>query len=237
MKKKDFYIGLCAFFAALFLNTIWNPEDVFINRTPLTMLEIRQNNISQFIGARPGADIPRLLSKEDFDTIKAIAITAQPIDVIFTGIFELKPWVDQEFTSRYKGRTTAVTKKPKYVINKYSWEILDPQTDYLQFYILVLSDKTKILAQIPKKEANAIRQKEALTLSIGRKISKTLPADLKSICVKYNVSERYIYYAFDDEWNKKRQPILQFFYYGVFILLFVVLFIVLNWLFTRYSKR
>ena len=185
----------------LFLH--WNPEFLFREENaPVTAADIRQNPTKDFAGAQAGDDIPRLSGAEDFSALLygIDYATAEPTDIIATGVYSLKPWVNPYRTRQVNGRTVTGKRKPQIVTSPFVLE-----EDYNQYYLLKLPDGTFLLAQIPPDAFSAIRQGEHMTLPVGRKdgLTDTARNHLATICETYDVSMDGVFYAFSEEWYRE----------------------------------
>lgn len=196
-------IGLVAAYV-LFVNL--DVEPLFREeREPVTLKEAEENRGTDYTGAEAGDDIPRLSGKEAFETTLSPVFTAEPIDIVATGAYELKSWV-KPYTQRRtrKGRAYgAPKKKPQFLQYKSPDGLFHNREDYLPFYLLKLPDESYILAQIPKRDADAIRRGEHVVLPIGRKALKGVPSTLRSLCETYDAPTGSVYYAFCDAWYEK----------------------------------
>ena len=127
--------------AALFcLN--WNPEPLLKGKEqPVTLSDIEQNLTTDFNGFPAGEDIPRLTSAEDFSEIIYLSdyVTAEPVGIVETGISSLKPWEDQYYTQRVKGRATGrQIRQPE--ITSSGLDLLGSyQPYYLLIWIILIS--------------------------------------------------------------------------------------------------
>lgn len=193
----------------------WNPENLWKPKDkPVTMSEIEQDLAKDYTGLTPGADIFRLSGASDFEDVWHYHnyVTAEPLDIISTGVYSLKSWVDPTSRTVRHGRTYNEKRKPEVITSPLNlWD------DYNQYYLLELPDHTYILAQIPPDAASAIAKGKKVTLPIGRKVGM-LPAaksSLTKICDEYQVDTSGVYYAFNDEWQKKH-------YFFSFVLRFIV---------------
>ena len=154
---------VCA--SLLFLN--WNPETLFRQEeTPVTMSDIEQDGTEDFTGSATGEDIPRLTIAADFsEMISGLDYaTAEPVGIVPTGVYSLKPWVSHYNTHIYKGRTTTGSRRAE-----VSTSGLDIWGNYNPYYLLELPDHTYILAQIPQTEADAIARMKASPFPSGRR--------------------------------------------------------------------
>lgn len=196
-------IGLAAAYI-LFVNL--DLEPYFRGKgEPVTMEDIKKDPGTDFAGSVPGEDVPRLSGKEEFETGGSVVYTAEPVDIIFTGAYELKPWV-KPYTQRRtrKGRAYGAPKrKPKYLQYDNPDGFFQNHEDYLPFYLLKLPDGTYILAQIPKRDADAIQKGKHVTLPIGRRALKGIPETLRAKCEEYQAPVSGVYYAFCDTWYEE----------------------------------
>ncbi len=186
----------------------WNPEHLLrMNEKTVFLADIEQNGREAYIGSLAGADIPRINGKEEFQTTPEPAFTAEPVDVVYTGAYELKSWVDPYIYRRTrKGRKYGAPKrKAQFLQYKNPDGIFQNHTDYLPFYFLTLPDETYILAQIPKSYAKDIQNGKSVTLPIGKKVMKGIPKSLHQLCDQYDADTGCVYYAFCDEWQEKHQ--------------------------------
>lgn len=213
MKKEKIILGVSILIAALpsaWLYFNWNPEDFLRNRAKtVTIADIEQNGRESCIGFPAGEDIPRLAGEEDMKTTLEPVFTAEPTGVVYTGAYSLKPWVEPYTYKRTaKGRRYGAPKpKPAFLQYRNPDGPFQNHADYLPFYLLKFPDDTYILAQIPRQYADVLRRGKAVTLPVGKKVSKGIPKSLSSLCQKYNVDTGGIYYAFNDEWQKKHEPL------------------------------
>ncbi len=210
---------VCA--SLFFLN--WNLEPLFKQEEPpVTMNDIEQGGTADFTGSTAGADIPRLNGAADFSKIlyELDYVTAEPIGIVPTGVYSLKPWVSHYNTRTYRGRTTTGSRRAE-----VSTSSLDIWGNYNQYYLLELPDHTYILAQVPQAEADAIAKGKGLTLPIGQKVGMTNTArsHLAAVCEKYGADMDGVFYAFDNQWQKEHHSTLFLLRFGAAALLWFVL--------------
>jgi len=210
---------VCA--SLLFLK--WNPEALFKQEeTPVTMNDIEQGGTQDFTGSAAGEDIPRLTGAADFSEIlyDLDYVTAEPVGIVPTGVYSLKPWVSHYNTHTYKGRTTTGSRRAE-----VSTSSLDIWGNYNQYYLLELPDHTYILAQIPQTEADTIAKGESVTLPIGQKVGMTdiARSRLAAVCEEYGADLDGVFYAFDNEWQEEHHTTLLLLRFGAAVLLWFVL--------------
>ncbi len=181
----------------------WHPEHLWQNQsTPVTMAEIEENLAKDYSGMTAGHDIFRLTGAKDFEDTWSYHnyMTAEPIGIVSTDVYSLKPWVDPYIRSGKRHHNYTGKRKAEIITSKLNvWE------DYNPYYLLELPDHSYILAQIPSEQADAIARGKKITLPIGRKTGMTATAAscLSKICEEYQVDTSGVYYAFNDEWEKK----------------------------------
>ena len=210
---------VCA--SLLFLN--WNLEALFRQEeTPVTRNDIEQGGAEDFTGSAAGEDIPRLTGAADFsEMISGLDYaTAEPVGIVPTGVYSLKPWVSHYNTHTYKGRTSTGSRRAE-----VSTSGLDIGGSYNPYYLLELPDHTYILAQIPQTEADAIARGESVTLPIGQKAGMTDAArrHLAAFCGEYGADMDGVFYAFDNEWQEEHHTTLLLLRFGAAALLWFVL--------------
>lgn len=210
---------VCA--SLLFLN--WNPEALFRREeTPVTRSDMEQDGAEDFTGSVAGEDIPRLMSAADFsEMISGLDYaTAEPVGIVPTGVYSLKPWVSHYSTNTYKGRTTTGSRRAE-----VSTSGLDILGNYNPYYLLELPDHSYILAQIPQMEADAIAEGESVTLPIGQKAGMTDAAwsRLAAVCGEYGADMDGVFYAFDNEWQEEHHTTLLLLRFGAAALLWFML--------------
>ena len=210
---------VCA--SLLFLN--WNPEALFRQEeTPVTRNDIEQGGAEDFTGSAAGEDIPRLTGAADFSEIlyDLDYVTAEPVGIVPTGVYSLKPWVSHYNTRTYKGRTSTGSRRAE-----VSTSGLDIWGSYNPYYLLELPDHTYILAQIPQTEADAIARGESVTLPIGQKTGMTNAAwsRFAAVCGEYGADMDGVFYAFDNEWQEEHHTTLLLLRFGAAALLWFVL--------------
>ena len=210
---------VCA--SLLFLN--WNPEALFRQEeTPVTRSDIEQGGTEDFTGSAAGEDIPRLTGAADFSEIlyDLDYVTAEPVGIVPTGVYSLKPWVSHYNTHTYKGRTMTGNRRAE-----VSTSGLDIWGSYNPYYLLELPDHTYILAQIPQTEAEAIARGESFTLPIGQKTGMTNAAwsRFAAVCGEYGADMDGVFYAFDNEWQEEHHTTLLLLRFGAAALLWFML--------------
>ncbi len=198
MKKMLTYIAVVvAAAAAVFAAFGYNPDSL-LRRGQKTMgLKDIKEGIA-VTGHPAGEDIPRILSAEEFDKLSfgTDYVTLQPVSIVPTGVWHLKPWVSTYFQERYKGRTVGAPKrKPELITSK-----LNIHMDYNQYYLLELTDGSYILAEIPEPDADAIKRGKIVTLPIGEKRTFRMSEELSKVCEENGAYTKGIFFAFDEEW-------------------------------------
>lgn len=189
----------CAFL--WFVN--WNAEGLFPkDQSTVTMRDIEDHPEKNFTGYPAGEDIASLKSAADFTQINGERDyrTAEPIGIISTDVYSLKPWVKHYRTKTYKRRTTTGSRKAEVIRSAFTMGI-----DYNRYYLLELSDHSYILAQLSEIEASAISNGDSIKLPIGQKVglSEQARSYLAPICKQYGVEMNGVFYTFDNQWQKE----------------------------------
>lgn len=179
----------------------WNPEMLLRrDELPITMNDISKSPTEDFTGSLAGNDIGRLDGAEDFSKMSFDTdyMTAEPVGIIPTGVYSLKPWVDRYNTDIYKGRTKTGSRRAE--VSTSGFDILG---NYNQYYLLELPDHTYIPAQIPQSAVHAIEKGKKITLPIGQRVAIPDAAEkhLSASYKEYNIDVDGTFYAFDNEWQ------------------------------------
>lgn len=149
-----------------------------------------------------GEDIPRLSGSEEFEALVGTnPVTAEPEEVVATGVYGLKPWVNPYKAGRGNGRRAPDATDSMVTAIK----------DYQEFYLIRLPDQTYILAQFSGIYRDEIEKGGTVTLPAGVKKSVSSEARkyLTDICEAYGADSSCVLYMIDDEWQQAHDP--QFF--------------------------
>lgn len=207
-KGMEVVIVVISLIAAFLIFKNLKPEK-FIkpDDTPVTTAQIASSPGENYTGKAAGEDIFRLSGKEDFEgLIGKDYATAEPAEVIATGIYGLNPWVDPYSITKIRnsnGRLISTGRKaPEIVDNAVS-----ALEYYQEYYLIRLSDGTYILAQFSDVYREKIEKGEKTVLPIG--VKKTNSSDakqaLKDICEEYGADNTFTLYMIDDEWQKEHE--------------------------------
>lgn len=212
------------------------PED-FLRRDEkeITLNEMEAGVI--YTGKKAGDDIEIISGQEDFQemyTDSAYA-TAEPKELIGTGVYTLKSWVDPYYQRRHKGRAVGGMKRKASVLTSK----IDIWDDYNQIYLMKLPDDSYILAQLPPGTVADIRRGKEVRLPIGRKkpVSYQAQPSLTAICEKYDVSTKEMLYTLDDEWNEAHHLQIFFLRFGIAVVVFFAVTLFLMFLFSKIFRR
>ena len=182
-----------------------------------------------------GEDIPRLSGREEFEALAGTdPVTAEPEEVVATGVYGLKPWVDPYKITRAtmpNGRTVSTGRRAPDATDNAVTAV----EHYQEFYLIRLPDQTYILAQFDRIYQEEIEKGGAVTLPAGVKkpVSSEAKKYLKEICEAYGADSSCVLYMIDDEWQQAHD--FQFFMIKLGIAA-VVFFAVGVPLFAFYSK-
>lgn len=169
------------------------------------------------IGKSAGDEIPRIVSREMWETLtEQEYVTAEPVTIIKTGIYALKPWVKPY--SNQKGR---YGRKKAEAANC----ALLAMADYQQIYLIELQDGTMLPAQFSRFAETQIEKGNTAALPIG--VKKSMNPAVKTYLTKagdtYGADVSGILYMLDDAWEKEHD--FQFFLirFGISFLIFWVM--------------
>lgn len=203
MKKVlDFVIVIVSLAAATFVFAGFNMEGILLKMNqPETIgsKEIEANPGTVYMGYPAGEGIPEVRSQSeweetlnDVDYVKVI-----PKSLKKTNVYSLAEWADP-----FRRRRNGAVGKQKPAVRQSP---IDVFVEYIPYYILELEDGSKILAQVSQNTAKALEKGESDAIPIGRKhgFSQGAKNMLSDICEENQVSTEYVWYAIDNEWQKK----------------------------------
>lgn len=156
-------------------------------------------------------DIPRLSGRDEFEALVGTdPVTAEPEEVIATGVYGLKPWVDPYKIARTtmpNGRMVSTGRRAPDATNSSVMAV----EHYQEFYLIRLPDQTYILAQFGRMYREEIERGVSVTLPTGVKkpVSAEAQKYLKEICGAYGADSSCVLYMIDDEWQQRHD--FQFF--------------------------
>lgn len=192
--------------------------------TPVTAAQIAASTQENYTGKTAGADITRLTDISDMEKMTWVDYaTVETTEVIPTGIYELKPWVDPyEITKarNSRGRLVSTGRRAPEVTDS---EIMSVEY-YQEYYLVKLPDETYILAQC----SDIYRDRAAagtVTLPIGKKKANSNSAKqyLAEICDKYGADNAVALYMIDDEWQESHELSFFMIKLGIAVVVFFLL--------------
>lgn len=199
--------------------------------TPVTAAQIAEAPSEDYAGKTAGDDIPRLSGIKDFkDMIGKDYATVEAVEVIPTGVYGLKSWVNPyEITKRRNSRGRLVSTGQR--APDATDSIVISAEYYQEYYLVKLPDQTYILAQFSDVYRDRLATEGSVTLPIGVKKTTSNAAReyLESICDEYGASNIFSLYMIDDTWQKSHEntffiiklviSIVVFFLLAIFMLL------------------
>lgn len=156
-------------------------------------------------------DTPRLSGREEFEALAGTEpVTAEPGEVVATGVYGLKPWVDPYKIARTtmpNGRTVSTGRRAPDATDNAAMAV----EHYQEYYLIRLPDQTYILAQFGRMYREEIERGGSVTLPTGvkRPVSAEAQKYLKEICEAYGADSSCVLYMIDDEWQQRHD--FQFF--------------------------
>ncbi|MBQ6687859.1 MAG: hypothetical protein IJN02_01340 [Bacteroidales bacterium] len=228
MVKKivEGFIVIVSLIVAFFVYKGINPEQ-FIkpDDTPVMLGEIDITSQTCYTGKAAGSDIPRLTSSEELEELVGTSyVTAQTSEVISTGVYGIKPWVDPyEITKvrNAKGRMVSSGRRAPDATDN----AVQAVEYYQEYYLIKLPDESYILAQFGDTYREKIENGENITLPIGLRKANTDTARkyLKGICDSYQADNTYTLYMIDDEWQEEHEFTFMLMKFGIAAVVFIVL--------------
>ena len=158
-----------------------------------------------------GENIPRLSGREEFEALAGTdSVTAEPEEVVATGVYGLKSWVDPYKITRASmpnGRTVSTGRRAPDATDNAIMAV----EHYQEFYLIRLPDQTYILAQFGRIYREEIEKGGVVTLPAGVKkpVSGEAQKYLKEICEVYGADSSCVLYMIDDKWQQEHD--FQFF--------------------------
>lgn len=228
LKEKAIMVTavVLAFIAAFAFYQKFEPEAFMKkNGKQVGMSEIKQNLAKSYAGKTAGDDIPHITSASELEQISPNEyVTAVPKNVIETGVYSLKPWVDP-----YKITKTRTSGRGIYSTGRKAPEVTDTLTAtapyYREYYLVELEDGTYILAQFNTSYKDAVKNGDTITLPIGLRKTNSNEARtyLEEICSQFGADVTYTLYMVDDEWDQENHFTLFIIRYGAAGVLFFAL--------------
>lgn len=224
-KGMEAAIVIAAFIAAILVYKVINPEWLIKpDSTPVTAAEIASAAQKHYTGRVAGDGIERILGKEAFEDIAGNTyVTAEPIDLVATGVYGLNPWVDPYKITKIKnpsGRMVNSGRKAPEVTDNS----LEAMEYYQEYYLLQLADESYIVAQFSKTYKEEIEQGKIVTLPIGIKKtnSNEVKQHLSDICETYGADSTYTLYMIDDEWQQEQEFTFFIIKFGAAAVIFLI---------------
>ena len=214
-------VVLISLVAAFLLFTKLNPEGFIKEQgAVVNQADIPANDKGASTGKTAGEDIHKLTGSEEFlDISDTEYVSAVPKQVIRTGIYGLKPWLDPYEVN--KSRRNRSGRKAAEATDSF----IVAASNYLEYYLIKLPDDSYILAQFSDTYRKSIEKGETVTLPLGiKKTNRKLTKDyLSDICSQYGASPDYVLYAIDTEWNKEHNFTVFIIRFGISAVVFLIL--------------
>ena len=177
--------------------------------------QIEENRGTNYIGKKAGDGIKNVTTKQAWEEALAIDyITVTPVKITKTNVYSLANWAEH-YTRRRRGGTGRKR-------NETQTELFDYDDNYRRYYVIELEDGTNILAQMNRGIANQIAKGKTITLPIGRKTGLTNTAKklLSKTIDEMNISDTYVLYTIDDEWQKESATKIFLIKFGTSVIVF-----------------
>lgn len=196
---------------------VFDLENIFYERQQevVSQAEIEANKSLDYSGKKAGDGIKTVSTKEEWeDTYTTEYITVTPVNITKTNVYSLANWADH-YTRR---RTGGAGRRRRDV----QTELFDYDDNYRRYYVIELEDGTNILAQMNRGIANKIAKGEKVELPLGKKagLSSTAKKLLSDVIEEKNITDTYVLYTINDEWQKRNATKIFFTKFGVATVLF-----------------
>lgn len=197
-----FVIGVIFYFQFDLEQILWNRNEPVV----VSADQMEQDTVTDYTGQKAGDGVVSMTTGEEWDAVlnEIDYVTVVPEHVEKTDVYALAKWADY-YTSRRNG--TAGRRRETAIQTS-----LDLSADYCPYYIIELTDGTRLLAQMNRGLAAKIKQGQEIELPLGRKIgiSKQAKALLAPVCKEQNVSMDYVLYTIDDHWAAEHANVIFF---------------------------
>lgn len=211
---------------AFFVFANLNPEGwIKKEDTPVLLTDIPKGDNGAYTGKTAGDDVKMLAGSKELEEVTGTQyISAVPKEVIKTGVYGLKPWLDPyKITSARngRGRMYRTGRKAAEATNNSLFAV----SSYIEYYLIKLPDDTYIPAQFSDTYRKAIEKGETITLPLGirKTTGKEAKTYLNEICSEYGANPDYVLYAIDDEWNEEHEFTLFMIRFGISAAVFLIL--------------
>lgn len=204
MKKKNIIEGIIcigAFAIAVWFYINWEPQTLIrMKKSTVTMETIQRNPGKNFVGHRPGDDIPILQTAADIVTAEGYYMTVKAVDIAPTNVYTFQPWADPYHKVR-KGKRYVSNGKPKARVVQSDFF---PNDEYKRYYVLKLEDGSHVFAQLPSQYVSAIKKGKDVTLPIAKRewLNDGSEEYLEQFSAQYGIKENCMLYFFNNDWYK-----------------------------------
>lgn len=179
-----------------------HPENWIKNNDTISAAAIAENPLEDYAGKLPEADIPLLQSAEEFAAMTSRDfVTVSPSDVIPTGVYELKGWLnanDLKKASMGNGRMTSTGR----TVPRVTTNAMIALDYYNEYYLIKLPDGGYIPALFDSRYIAEIKSGADVRLPVGKCLNTTTEAlsPLLSAGKDYDVDPKSTLYMFDNGW-------------------------------------
>ena len=173
----------------------------------VTQADMEANPHTDYSGYRPGEDIPRLTSMEEYEqgTYTGLDfITVETTEIIPLDIYRLKDPADINSTEQYRGRGRAFSAKP---LAKYTTHPARRGYLYGRYYLLKLRDGSQVIAYADRAYELVAGLGNTITFPVGRLQMSTVNEEemFEKAEETYGVNTERIFYMINDrnisDWN------------------------------------
>ncbi len=211
IKVLEFAAVIVALVIAAIVTMNIGVESLLRGKEEAVTLSMTEEGLPEdYIGMPAADDIPRIEDARMWeDTWQTSYVTAEPTDIIFTGVGARYSWVSAYTNTGRRGGP----RKRADVTNM----ALDILGEYGEYYLIQLPDESYILAQMPRDIARKLKAGAKIALPVGRKTAshRQVISRIEDLCQEYHVDTENVLYCINDKWNEGHSLLVQFIRLGI----------------------
>lgn len=196
-KILTYFSCIVALIAAFFVYLNFHPENLMKkDDTPVTQSDIEADRSGSFTGHTAGDDIPGISGKDEFeDMLNIDYVTAEPVDIIATGVSSLKPWespyVKSSGTRASLNGALYVFDTEWYAGHSFTIFIIKAGAAVVVFFVPAVVLMTILEKTSGKKKDRSLPAKIMDTASLYEKhLSEGNDAEIKKLISRYCSTDR-----------------------------------------------
>lgn len=199
-------VGVLVFFLADVEGLLWSlQKEPPVNGEDIVSVD-SEHWLGDVSGREAGEGILHLTTGQEWEDLNRVDyVTADPVKIYNTNVYDLAEWADRTRRSRtgtYRGSKPGAKKMPF----DYLWGY-PPYfgAEYNPYYIVELEDGSRILAMMSRSAAARVRRGESLPLGTKENLGNMQAEPLlREFCKSVGVSTDYYLHALDEDWMESR---------------------------------